>query len=271
MTGIPSAAAAAAPALALDAVALRYGPRDVLAGLTLSVGAGEVLALLGPSGSGKSTVVRLVLGLAAPDAGEVRVGGALVSSAGRVVVPPEERGLGVVFQDLALWPHLTVRGNLAFGLSARGVPRHDRHRRIDAMLARVGLSDRAACRPGELSGGERQRVAIARALVLEPRAVLLDEPLSSLDVLLRRELVIVFRALLHERGIPALYVTHEPREAAALGDRIAVLEAGRVVQEGTLDALRARPASPFVEQLLADLTPPGPAPPGPAPPGPAHG
>ena len=146
-----------------------------------------------------------------------------------------------------------MSGQLAFGLESLGVPRRERGVRIEAMLKRVGLAGRERSYPGELSGGEKQRVAIARALVLEPRAVLLDEPLSNVDVDLKRELLSFFRELLRERSTTALYVTHDLREAAALGDRIAVMERGRIVQDGTLDQLRARPANDFVRALVDDL------------------
>lgn len=239
-------------AIALEGVSVRYGARAALAGFCLEVASGEVLALLGPSGSGKTTALRIILGFLPPASGAVRLGADVVSRDGCILVPPEERGLGVVFQDLALWPHLTVAGNLAFGLAARGVPREEREARIRAMLGRVGLADRPERYPGELSGGERQRVAIARALVLEPRAVLLDEPLSNLDVSLKRELLGFFRELLEERKTTAVYVTHDLREAAAVADRIAAMESGRIVQTGSLEALRARPASSFVVRLFDD-------------------
>jgi iron(III) transport system ATP-binding protein len=240
-------------AIALEGIRLRYAGRLVIDGLSLTVEPGEVLAMLGPSGSGKTSVLRVILGFATPETGTVRLSGEVASREGRLLVLPEDRGLAVVFQDLALWPHLSVAGNLAFGLESKGVPRPERDARIEAILERVGLPGKEHSHPGQLSGGERQRVAIARALVLEPRAVLLDEPLSNLDVGLKRELLSVFRDLLKERRTTALYVTHDPREAAALGDRIAVMEQGHVVQEGTLDSLRARPASSFVRGLLDDL------------------
>ena len=240
-------------AIAVEGIRLRYAGRLVIDGLSLSVEPGEVLTLLGPSGSGKTSVLRVILGFATPEAGAVRVSGEFASREGRLLVLPEDRGLAVVFQDLALWPHLTVAGNLAFGLESKGVPRPERDARIRAMLGRVGLAGKEHNHPGQLSGGERQRVAIARALVLEPRAVLLDEPLSNLDVGLKRELLSVFRDLLKEQRTTALYVTHDLREAAALGDRIAVMERGKIVQEGTLESLRARPATGFVRALLDDL------------------
>ena len=241
-------------AIGIEGVRIRYAGKLVIDELSLSIKPGEVLALLGPSGSGKTSVLRVILGFVTPETGTVRLDGEVASQEGRLLVLPEERGLAVVFQDLALWPHLSVAGNLAFGLNSRGVPRSERNARIRSILGSVGLTGKEHSHPGELSGGERQRVAIARALVLEPRAVLLDEPLSNLDVGLKRELLSIFRALLKERQTTALYVTHDLREAAALGDRIAVMEQGRVVQEGTLDSLRANPASSFVRTLLSDFS-----------------
>ncbi len=172
---------------------------------------------------------------------------------GRSLLPPEERKLAIVFQDLALWPHLTVHGNLAFGLDGKKVPRGERDDRIASILARVGLSGKERRHPGELSGGERQRVAIARALVLEPRAVLLDEPLSNLDVGLKQELLALFRELLRERGTAALYVTHDPREAQALGERTAVLDGGTIVHLGRLEELSRRLEVPFARRILDAL------------------
>jgi iron(III) transport system ATP-binding protein len=240
-------------AIAIESVTLSYAGRPIVDGLSLTVEPGEVLALLGPSGSGKTSVLRVILGFATPETGTVRLSGEVASREGRLLVLPEDRGLAVVFQDLALWPHLSVAGNLAFGLESKRVPRSERDARIRAILGRVGLAGKEHSHPGQLSGGERQRVAIARALVLAPRAVLLDEPLSNLDVGLKRELLSVFRELLKEHRTTAFYVTHDLREAAALGDRIAVMEQGHVVQEGALDSLRARPASDFVRALVEDL------------------
>ena len=239
--------------IALEDVWLKLGATPVLSGLSLTLEPGEVLALLGPSGAGKTTVVRLILGFIPPERGSVRLNGAVASADGRVLQLPEERNLAVVLQELALWPHLTVAGNLAFGLEARGMPRAVREARIADMTRRVGLAGKEDRHPAHLSGGERQRVAIARALVLDPQAVLFDEPLTNLDVSLKRELLALVHGLLKERGVSALYVTHEPREAVYVGDRIAVVGDGRVVQTGTLDAIRACPANEFVRRLLNDL------------------
>jgi iron(III) transport system ATP-binding protein len=239
-------------AIAIDDISVALAGRPILSRVTLAVGHGELLGVLGPSGSGKTTLLRVVLGLLAPDAGEVALDGTLASARGRAIVPPERRGLGVVFQELALWPHLTVAGNLGFGLAARGVARSERRRRIAAMLERVGLPDFGARRPSELSGGERQRVAIARALVGEPRAVLFDEPLANLDPVRKAELLAVFRALLRERRTAAVYVTHDPRELDGLVDRIAILEAGQVVQQGTPADFGKSPATPFIEAIFKE-------------------
>jgi iron(III) transport system ATP-binding protein len=241
------------PIMALEQVGFRYGSQDVLDHFELSIAPGEAVVLLGPSGSGKSTVLRLLLGFAAPESGAIRLAGDLVSTAGRVLVPPEERNLAVVFQDLALWPHLSVRGNVEFGLASRGMPGAERDRRIRDVLSSLGLAGKENRFPRELSGGERQRTAIARALALEPRAVLLDEPFANLDALLKRQLIDSFRTLFEQRNLTVLHVTHDVREAAALGDRIAILENGRVVQEGSVADLRARPSTEFVRALIADL------------------
>jgi iron(III) transport system ATP-binding protein len=245
-------------AIALDAVTLALRGQKVLDALSLEVAAGETLAILGPSGSGKTSLLRIVLGFVAPLSGSAFLDGLVVSRDGRVVVPPEERGLAVVFQDLALWPHLTVAGNLGFGLAARSVPAVERSRRIEAMLRRVGLQGSNDRFPGELSGGQRQRVAIARALVHEPRAVLLDEPLSNVDVDLRRDLLELFADLFRERKATVVFVTHDLREASAIASRVAILEAGRIVQAGSVGDLRARPTTPFVQALSDDCGSAGP-------------
>jgi len=241
------------PRLELHDIHVRLGGSSILAGVSLSLAEGETLALLGPSGSGKTTLLRVALGLVAPDVGSVLLDGTRASRDGKILVAPEARGLAVIFQDLALWPHLTVEGNLRFGLRSRGVTHEEGRHRIAGILDRVGLRGVERRYPIELSGGELQRVAIARALVLEPRAVLMDEPLTSLDVALKRDLGQLFRELLAERRTAALYVTHDPREVIALMPRWAVLENGRLVQEGDLSTLRAQPATGFVKALVDDL------------------
>ncbi len=239
--------------LALEDVTLTYRGLTALDGVDLRIAGGEVLALLGPSASGKTSLLRALLGFAVPAKGTVWIGDAPVTRDGRLIVWPEDRGLGVVFQDLALWPHLDVQGHLAFGLAARRVRPAEAAERIAAMVRQVGLAGTEHRCPGELSGGQRQRVAIARALVLEPRAVLLDEPLANIDVGLKRDLIALLRELFRERGTTVVHVTHDLREAAALADRIAIMESGRVVQVGTVGDLRRAPATRFVGSLVEDL------------------
>jgi ABC-type Fe3+/spermidine/putrescine transport system ATPase subunit len=233
----------------LDAVGVQRRHLRILQEIDLTVG-DEVIALVGPSGSGKTTLLRVLLGFDAPTTGRVSIDGRVMSHDGRVDVLPEERNIAMVFQDLALWPHFSVHGNLAFGLERRGLTRAAREERIARVLSWVGLDGKAARHPDELSGGERQRVAIARALVLEPAALLLDEPLGSLDVALKDELCDVFARLFAERGLPVLYVTHDPREAARVASRMVVLEGGRIVQRGTFATLAEAPRTPFVRAFV---------------------
>ena len=223
--------------LSLDDVSVRRGQSSVLENVTLDVGEGDVVALLGPSGSGKSTLLRVLLGLVAPARGVVKLRDRVASEAGRVRIPPEERDLAVVFQDLALWPHLTVAGNLRFVLRSKGRFRGEERDHIHQMLEQVGLAGFEGRYPGELSGGEQQRVAIARALVLDPVAVLLDEPLANLDVAMKQELIALLVDLFNKRGSTVLHVTHDPREAAELTSNVVILEDGRITYSGPLGGL----------------------------------
>jgi molybdate transport system ATP-binding protein len=219
--------------------------------LDIAVGAqpGECLALAGPSGAGKSTVLRIVAGLLRPDHGLVGCGDRVwLDTARGINVAPEVRRCGYVFQDYALFGHLNAWQNVAYGL--HHLPRAERRRRAEALLERFGLLPRAQARPGTLSGGERQRVAVARALAREPSALLLDEPLSALDARTRAGAARELASVLRDAQVPAILVTHDFSEAAALGDRVAVVDGGRVVQQGTPGVLAATPASAFV----ADFT-----------------
>jgi len=207
----------------LENITKRYPTRTVLREFTLKVKRGERVVILGPSGSGKTTLLRLLAGFIAPDTGRIFLEGTIVAENGRILVEPEKRHIGMVFQDLALWPHMTVWENLAFGLKARGIPAAERKRRIREMLKTVRLEDYSRVRPGSLSGGQQQRVALARALVLRPTVLLMDEPLSSLDpelnLKLRREIL-----ELHEKsGFTLLYVTHHQGEARDIGTRLVYL------------------------------------------------
>jgi molybdate transport system ATP-binding protein len=212
---------------------------------------GQTVALLGPNGAGKSTVVAAVAGLVEPSAGTVVLDGrTLDDAAGGVHLPPEERPVGVVFQDLLLFPHLTATENVAFPLRARGVPRAAARARAEALLERMGLGERAAARPGRLSGGEAQRVALARALVAEPRLLLLDEPTSALDVQAKAELRPLVQSILGGfEGIRVL-VTHDPVEAMTLADRLVLIESGVVTQQGTPTEIREAPRTHYAAELV---------------------
>lgn len=236
----------------LERISVRRGSALVLDRVTLDMGA-EPVALVGPSGSGKSTLLRAIVGLETPTEGTLTIMNRVASRGGQDLIPTEERNVAMVFQDLALWPHLSVHGNIELGLKARRVPVSVRRDRIQALLAAVDLSDKSQRRPHELSGGERQRVAIARALALDPVALLLDEPLTSLDVLTKDEILNLLARLFVERERPVIYVGHEPREVVRLVQRIVVLENGRISQQGTLGELHRAPATPFVRAFLRAL------------------
>jgi ABC-type Fe3+/spermidine/putrescine transport system ATPase subunit len=242
-----------APAtLVLDRIEKRFAPppaAPVLSGLSLDVAGGEVLALLGPSGSGKTTVLRTVAGFETPDRGRVLLGGEDVTR-----LPPERRNFGMVFQHYALFPHLSVGGNVAFGLQEagrlRGLGKDAMARRVEESLALVDLPGYAARRVGEISGGQQQRVALARALAPEPRILLLDEPLSNLDPALRERTRRELKAAIERVSITTLLVTHEQEEAFHLGDRVAVLYRGVLQQVGTPEELYERPATRFVATFV---------------------
>jgi molybdate transport system ATP-binding protein len=229
--------------------------------VALDVGEGTCLALAGPSGAGKSTALRIAAGLLRPDQGMVTCGDAVWLDTGRGIdLEPERRRCGYVFQDYALFPHLRAWQNVAYAL--RDLPRTERRARAHALLDRFGVAGRAEARPASLSGGERQRVAVARALAREPRVLLLDEPLSALDARTRAAASRELATTLREAGVPALLVTHDFTEAALLGDEVAVVDGGRVVQRGSASDLAARPASAFVADftgavVLAGVARPG--------------
>jgi thiamine transport system ATP-binding protein len=231
--------------LEIDDVSVGFGERVALDGVSLEVAEGEVVGVLGPSGSGKSTLLRVVAGLQQPDRGRVLLDGKDLAS-----VPPHRRGIGMVFQDHALFDHIDVGGNVAFGLRMRGDGPDAIEDRVRELLGLVGLSGFERRSVTTLSGGEQQRVALARALAPEPRVLLLDEPLGSLDRRLRDRLLEDLESLFAAIGVTALYVTHDQAEAFALGDRVAVLRDGRIVQAGTPDDVWARPADADVARFL---------------------
>jgi iron(III) transport system ATP-binding protein len=210
------------------AVSKDYHGRRVIDTLSLKVEAGERVVLFGPSGCGKSTVLHLIAGLVIPDSGDILINGQLVATAGRNLHEPEQRGIGMVFQDLALWPHMTVAENIEFGLRARGAPDKERTQRVRDMVELVRLGDYLRAKPGELSGGQQQRVAIARTLALAPRIVLMDEPLSTLDDALNMQLRKEILQLHGDLGFTLVYVTHSRDEAKELGTRTIHLKHGRI-------------------------------------------
>jgi iron(III) transport system ATP-binding protein len=216
-------------AITLTAVTKRFGSHVALDGVSLEVPAGTAAVVLGPSGCGKTTMLRVIAGLEVPDSGEVLLSGTTVSSRGRTLVPPHQRGLGFVFQDLALWPHLTVRQNLDFVLGSTAVSRADQSRRVQEALALVRSEQLADRYPHQLSGGEQQRVALARAIVREPRVLLLDEPLSSLDPELRADLRSELARLQRALSLTTVYVTHDREDATVLADCVVEMRAGRIL------------------------------------------
>lgn len=216
------------------------GGQPVVAEASLTIEPGTILALVGESGAGKSTLLRLVAGLEAPDAGEIRLGDRLLADA-RTSLPPERRGIGLVFQNHALFPHLTVEGNIAFGL--RGKSAAEKREEVSRLLALAGLSGCEKRLPHEMSGGERQRIALVRTLAPRPALVLLDEPFSSLDATLKARVRGEVRDILRQSGVTALIVTHDVNDALDLADRIAVIKAGRILQQGTPEELYAAPAT----------------------------
>jgi iron(III) transport system ATP-binding protein len=236
--------------LVLDHIGHDYGGQAVVRGVSLVVRPGELVCLLGPSGCGKTTTLRVAAGLEAPRHGRVVLNGRLVSGEG-VHLPPEERNVGFLFQDYALFPHLDVLGNVAFGLTA--LPRPARRERALQMLEQVGMTSHASHWPHQLSGGQQQRVALARALAPSPRLMLLDEPFSGLDKRLRDLVRDETLHVLKSSKVSTLMVTHDPEEAMFMADRIAVMRAGRVVQMGRPDELYGQPADPFVASFFGEV------------------
>jgi spermidine/putrescine transport system ATP-binding protein len=227
---------------------MRFGPTEALAGIDLDVAAGAYAVLLGPSGCGKSTLLGILGGFLAPSAGRVLIGGRDVTA-----LPPARRPTTTVFQDYALFPHMTLAENVAFGLRMRGVARAERRDRAEAMLALVGLAGRGDRRPEAISGGQRQRVALARALAVEPDVLLLDEPLGALDLQLRREMQEELKALQHRLGTTFVHVTHDQEEAMAVADRIVVMRAGRIEDAGPPAAVYLRPRSRFSAAFMGEV------------------
>jgi iron(III) transport system ATP-binding protein len=233
----------------LEGLTKRFGEVGAVCGLDLEIAGGEFVSLLGPSGCGKTTTLRLLAGFLDPDAGRIVVDGRVLSAPG-AVVPPERRGMSMIFQSYAVWPHKTVFGNVAFGLKLRKLPRAEIERRVTRMLDLVRLGGLAGRYPGELSGGQQQRVALARALVVEPAILLLDEPLSNLDANLREEMRFEIRRLHDEMRITSVYVTHDQAEAMVTSDRIAVMHDGGLDQIGSPEEIYEHPRTQFVAGFI---------------------
>ncbi len=235
--------------LDIEGVGKRFRQTTVLDGITLGVARGEFVSLLGPSGCGKTTLLRILAGLLAADEGRVMLGGQDLRR-----LPPHRRNVGVVFQNYALFPHLTVAENVAFGLRARRRPRDGIAPRVAELLALVQLGHLSGRSVAQLSGGQQQRVAIARALATGPDLLLLDEPLSALDRKLRETMQVELRGLLRQLGMTAVFVTHDQEEALALSDRVAVMNDGRIEQLAPPEVIYARPATPFVRDFVGQAT-----------------
>jgi putative spermidine/putrescine transport system ATP-binding protein len=232
---------AGAPAVRLSGIRRVYGDVVAVAGIDLDIGAGEFFTLLGPSGSGKTTTLRVIAGFERPDAGRVELQGVDVTR-----VAPAQRAVNTVFQDYALFPHMTVAENVEYGLRVKGMSRRDRRARAEAMLQKVRLPGLGNRKPVQLSGGQRQRVALARAIVNGPPVLLLDEPLGALDLKLRQEMQIFLKALQRDLGITFVYVTHDQEEALTMSDRLAVFNEGRIEQVGSPAEVYERPQTEFV-------------------------
>ena len=239
------------PVLRVRGLSKIYGTAPVVSDVSFDLHAGEVLTLLGPSGCGKSTTLRLIAGLEQPDAGEIWVRGRLVASAtSQVMVPPEGRRIGLVFQSYAIWPHMTVAENIGYPLKVRRMDRGIIADKVADMIRLVKLDGLAGRMPTELSGGQQQRVALARALVYEPDLLLLDEPLSNLDSVLRKEMRVQLRALQSRLATTVLYVTHDQEEAMSLSNRVAVMNRGVIEQIAPPATVYEQPATPFVQDFV---------------------
>ena len=229
----------------LENIGKRYGDLWAVRHVNLEIASGEFYTLLGPSGCGKTTLLRTIAGFISPDEGAVFLDGEPVTH-----IPPWKRNLGMVFQNYALWPHMTVFDNVAFGLKERKVQRREVHRRVLEALEQVGLKGTEQRRPSQLSGGQQQRVALARTLVIQPRVLLLDEPLSNLDAKLRQEMRIELLKLQRDIGLTTVYVTHDQEEALTLSTRIAVMNLGKIIQEGKPREIYERPRERFVADFV---------------------
>ncbi len=236
-----------AVAVRIENLVKQFGSLRAVHDVTLRIDPGEIFFLLGPSGCGKTTLLRCLAGFHQPENGRIYIGNDDITR-----LPPHRRDCGMVFQSYALWPHMNVEENVAFGLRMRRLPRTEIHRRAMDALERVHMADRATEKPNRLSGGQQQRVALARALVIEPRCLLLDEPLSNLDAKLRLEMRVEIRRICKQAGLTAIYVTHDQKEALSVADRLAVMRGGAIEQIGTPVEVYRRPANRFVAGFIGE-------------------
>lgn len=234
----------------LKNITKRYGEIIAVDNVSFRVKQAEHLSILGPSGCGKTSLLRLIAGLEVSDSGEILIDGKVVSVTKKIVLPANKRKIGMVFQDLALWPHMKVRDNIEFGLESQGLSKKKRQEKIKEVLNLVALTRHIDCYPSQLSGGEQQRVALARALVLEPKILLMDEPLSDLDLQLKEELQRVIVQLQQRLKITTIYVTHNQDEAFSMSDRVAVMNQGRIEQIGRPEELYNNPQTEFVKRFI---------------------
>ena len=237
--------ASSGAAVGVEALEASYGRTKVLSGIDLAIPAGEFVALIGSSGCGKTTLLRAISGFVSPDAGRIRLDGTDITA-----LPPEKRGMTMVFQSYALWPHMTVAQNIAYGLKLRGVGRAESEAKVAAVLELLRLEGYGERKVTALSGGQRQRVALGRALAVDPRVLLLDEPLSNLDAKIRLAMRHELKSLHQRLGLTAIHVTHDQEEAMTMADRIVILDQGRIVQMGAPEAVYRAPNSPFVASFL---------------------
>ncbi len=239
-------------ALEVKQLTKSFQGNEIVKGLSLTVERGHLLALLGTSGCGKTTTLRMIAGLEIPDNGEICIEGTIANRGNKILIPQKQRHIGMVFQDLALWPHMTVYENIEFGLSANKIPRAERKKKTEEVLNKVNMQSYSREYPGRLSGGQQQLIAIARAIVTEPKLLLMDEPLSNIDIRLREEIRQEIMRIQHETQITTIYVTHDQEDAFLLADKVAVMNEGIIEQTGAPEDIYNSPNSPFVAGFIGE-------------------